>query len=98
MAAVPSDNMVFRSLLQTKLLCEQGAELAADMLQMAANPAEGTAVTYCPPKDQGTSLIFSTLVTAQVLGCSSPGRGHAQIFTQEASQTSNVEKQWCSSS
>lgn len=53
---------------------------------MAANPAEGTAVTYHPPKDQGDSLIFSTLVTAQGFGCYSAGRGDAQIFHQEAPQ------------
>lgn len=33
---------------------------------MAANPAEGTAVTSHPPQDQGTSLILSARVTAQL--------------------------------
>lgn len=36
---------------------------------MAANPTEGTAVTSHPPQDQGTSLILSARVTAQLSGC-----------------------------
>lgn len=82
----PQRAWLFQSPLQNELQCKQEAELTADMLQMAANPAEGMAGTYCPPKHQGASLICSTLVTTQLFGCYSAGRWDVQIFPQEAPQ------------
>lgn len=56
----PQSAWLLQSLFSNQLQHKQEAELTADVLQMAANPAQGTAVTSHPPADPATSLAFST--------------------------------------
>lgn len=56
----PQSAWLLQSLFSNQLQCKQETELTADVLQMAAYPSQGTAVTSHSPTDPATSLALST--------------------------------------